>query len=297
MRKALLGQAGLLGLLLGWMACQQSPGVGQTEEGTLMPGAVEVTDTLWRGVLLAGRTLVLEGLSGQVLLQGTEGDVARLRFVRAGRGADAAAARRALRQIQIREEGTTSTFRYHLQARRVELVRVQVEGIVPRTTRLLLTRAGGTVRVEGIEGPIRIHLVAGEVHVRDAADSLEIRLQNGSVSAHFRRLPIDAVVTIQTENGDLWLTLPREADAQIQAETAAGAVRIEDLTFSKRRLQPRGAAGARFDGQLGQGRARIMLRTAHGDIVLRSGGPNGLKLPDLMRPLPPDTVFQEPGAP
>ncbi|WP_196795506.1 hypothetical protein [Rhodothermus marinus] len=89
MRKARLlfcVQAALL-VLLGLGACRQSPGVGQTEEGALLPGAVEASDTLHRGVLLAGRTLVLEGLSGRVSLQGADVDVARLTFIRVGRGA------------------------------------------------------------------------------------------------------------------------------------------------------------------------------------------------------------------
>ena len=296
--RLLAGAIGLLALLLGLGACRQSPGVGQTEEGTLLPGAVQASDTLRRGVLLAGRTLILEGLSGRVALQGADTDVARLRFVRVGRGADAAAARRTLRDIQLREEGTTGSFRYRMEARQPALARVHVEGIVPRRTRLILTRVGGDVNLTGIEGPLRVQLAAGEVHIREAADSLEIRLQNGSVSVHFRRLPADVAVTIQTENGDLWLTLPPEADAQLQAETAAGKVRVAGLHFTERSLQPREAAGARFAGKLGQGRARITLRTAHGDIVLRSGGPNGMIPPDtLLRPLPPNTGLQEPGVP
>ncbi|BBM68823.1 DUF4097 family beta strand repeat-containing protein [Rhodothermus marinus] len=291
-------QAALLVLLLGLGACRQSPGVGQTEAGTLLPGAVEAADTLQRGVLLAGRTLVLEGLSGRVSLQGADVDVARLTFVRAGRGADVAAARRTLREIQLREEGTAGSFRYRMEARQAALAQVHVAGTVPRDARLVITRAGGDVRLEGIEGPIRVQLAAGEVHVREAADSLEIRLQNGSASVHFRRLPTDAVVTVQTENGDLWLTLPPATDAQLQAETAAGEVRVEGLIFTERSLQPREAAGARFVGKLGQGRARVTLRTAHGDIVLRSGGPNGMIQPDtLLRPLPPDTALQGPGVP
>ncbi len=301
MRKARLLfciQAALLVLLLGLGACRQSPGVGQTEEGTLLPGAVEASDTLHRGVLLAGRTLVLEGLSGRVSLQGADVDVARLAFVRVGRGADAAAARRTLRDVQLREEGTAGSFRYRMEARQAALAQVHIEGTIPRGTRLVITRAGGDVDLTHIEGPIRVQLAAGEVHVREAADSLEIRLQNGSASVHFRRLPTDAVVTIQTENGDLWLTLPPEVDAQLQAETAAGEVRVEGLTFTERSLQPREAAGARFVGKLGQGRARVTLRTAHGNIVLRSGGPNGMIPPDtLLRPLPPDTMLQGPGVP
>ncbi len=301
MRKARLLfciQAVLLVLLLGLGACRQSPGVGQTEEGTLLPGAVEASDTLQRGVLLAGRTLVLEGLSGRVSLEGTDVDVARLTFVRTGRGADAAAARRTLREILLREEGAAHSFRYHMEARQSRLAQVHVQGSVPRSTRLDITRTGGNVDLVGIEGPVRVQLAAGEVHVREAADSLEIRLQNGSASVHLRRLPTDAIVTIQTENGDLWLTLPPEADAQLQAETVAGEVRVEELRFTERDLQPREASGVRFVGKLGQGRAHIMLRTAHGDIVLRSGSPSGSVPPDtLLPPLPPDTTLQGPGVP
>lgn len=291
-------QAGLLGLLVGVMACRQSPGVGQTEEGTLLPGVAQATDTLQRGVLLAGRALVLEGLSGRVVLRGTPEEVARLTFIRIGRGASEAAARRTLREIKLHEEGTARVFRYRMEARQPALAQVHVTGRVPRNARVVVRRSGGNVQLVGLEGPLQIRLAAGEVHVRGAADSLDVHLQNGSVSVHFRRVPVDAIVTVQTANGDLWLTLPPNADVQVRAETEAGAVRVEGLRFTERQLHPRGVAGARFDGRLGQGRARVMLQTEHGDIVLRGSGPNGLLPADtLLRPLPPDTVLQEPGAP
>lgn len=287
-------QAGLLGLLLELTACRQSPGVGQTEEGALRPGAVEITDTLPRGILLAGRTLVLEGLSGRVLLQGRNTDVARLRFIRAGRGADVAAARRALHQILVREEGGSETFRYRTEAQQAALVQVHVEGTVPQDARLVITRPGGNLELIGIEGPIQVRQTAGTVQVREAADSLEIQLQNGSASVHFRHLPTHARVTIQTENGDLWLALPSHTDAQVQAETAAGVVRVDGLTFTAQNLKPKDATGTRFEGRLGQGRAHILLRTTHGDIILQSETANKLTLPDtLTRPLQPDTAHAE----
>lgn len=277
MRSAALGRhaaivAGVsLLLLVGFGACgPDDAGVSQTEEGALVLGATEQTARAERGVLLAGRTLVLDGFRGPITLEGSDDDVARLVFTMTARGRTAEKAAEALEEITLEESGDGATYRYAVSAKDPNLSQVRIEGTVPRQAALRLRLGSGHVALSGIEGALDVRLEDGTIQVGGAASEVQAQTRNGAIDVGMARMAAGSAVRLQTANGAVTLTLPRTSRAAVEAQTSAGTITTTGLDFSDRRLDPEGA-GARFRGRLGDGGTTINLRTENGAIALREG--------------------------
>ena len=274
-------------LALFWIGCGgDDAGLSQTEEGALVLGAVEETARVERGVLPAGRTLVLDGFRGTIRLEGSDDDVARLVFVKTARGKDANDATRALEAITLEESGDDASFGYTLRSKNPDLSAVRIEGTVPRQTPLRLRMASGRVALSGLDGPIDVALQGGDVEIGGAGESVQVETRNGSVEAGFYRLADGSTIRLQTTNGNLGLTLPAGVAASVEAQTSAGTIVTEGLDFADRRLSPDGA-GARFSGRLGREGSAVRLRTENGAITLREGTVQRL---DALAETPSDTT-------
>lgn len=279
--------------LTGLMGCTQQADeeVGQTQEGDLVLGQSEVTDTVERAVSPEGRTLVLNGFNGSVRLDGAGADVARLTFIERGRGQDDASAQNVLSGIRLEEQGDANRYEYVMQSEQPERSEVAVRGTVPRSTALQIDYESGAVALSGIEGPIEVEHESGNVQVAGAAASVRVTIRNGSIQLGLQQLSADAQVELQTSNGDLTLAVPETATAQLTAQTQAGSINVQDVQFTSRRLTPQGA-GARFEAQLGAGNATVDLQTENGSITLRSQRAEPLVPADSMTIEPMDTTTQ-----
>ncbi|MFB6271435.1 MAG: DUF4097 family beta strand repeat-containing protein [Salinibacter sp.] len=263
----------LLSLTLGVLlaACQQAgeSDIGRTNEGVMRLGSVEVVDTVARAVSLNDRPLVLKGLRGSVRLMGAEQTTANLTFVRRGRGESREAGQSVLEGISITESGTGAKYTYTLAAEKKKYAAVDIRGEVPRSAALRIDRLSGPVRIDGVRGKLTIEHKHGDVLVLDAAAPVEVTLKNGDVQVGFRTVPEEGPIRLETSNGDLRLRLPPNASAQIDAQTDAGTIRTQNLSFATERFVPVNA-GARYNAQLGEGGPTIELRTQNGSITIQA---------------------------
>ncbi len=251
-------------------ACGSDEGdIGQTEEGGLTLGRAEVEQTVERGVVFGNRTLVLEGFSGRVDLEGADVEVARLQFVKQGRGEDAAAAREVLSGIEITERGGEAEYVYSLSTEEGERTSVAVEGRVPPTTPARINLESGPVRLSGVQGPLSVE-TSGPIAAAGVGEDVDLTTRTGDLLLGLRRLPAEAESRLETNNGDITVVLPAGTSVRVEAQTGAGEIRVEGLAFTNRQLSPEGA-GASFRGQLGSGNALLELQTQNGTIVLRQG--------------------------
>ena len=265
-------------LLMGLSACQRESGVSQTEEGRLVLGAVEQTETLDRSVDLGQRTLALDGFRGTIWLEGVEDTaLAHLTFTKRGRGEDESAARNALGRVTLEEAGDAETYRYMMQSRAPSRTAVDVRGTVPRGAAVRIEWVGGTIALSHVEGPIHVQSQGSTVRVAGAGATVDVETRNGAVDVAMARVPDESRVQLRTANGDLTLTLPASTAASVEARTDAGEINTDGLSFTRRRLSPI-EAGARFEAQLGTAGAHIDLRTENGTIQLREG--RILRLPE-----------------
>lgn len=274
--------ASLLVLLGTAAACQKDAGIGQTDEGRLVLGEAEQTETVQRTVALSGRPLVLDGFRGTIRLSGTDADVATLTFTKQARGRDDKDAADVLRRVTLDETGDEQAYRFTMRARQNDLSRVDIEGEVPRGADVRIRLESGEVRLSEIAGPLDVTAESGDVAIAGAGGSVGVELRNGPIDVGMYRLAAGSTVSLRTANGDIVFTVPSSAQAQVEAQTSAGDISVEGLAFAQRRLNPEGA-GARFQGRLGRDGASVNLRTENGAIALREG--TVLRLPsDLPAP-------------
>ena len=261
---------GVVSVVVGLLAACEQPqtsDVSRTDDGVLRLGSVAAVDTVTRAVAPSGRPLVIKGFQGSVALRGTTATTARLRFVRRGRGTDAAAAREALSAVTITESGTPAAYTYTLDTDGEAVATVDVTGTVPQGTALTVEQSSGPVRIAGVDGPLTVKHEHGPVGLQDAADSVTVEVRNGDVAAHFATLPPDAEGSLRTANGDVTLRVPPDASAQISAQTEAGDIRSQGLPLTEQHFSPRNAGG-QYSAQLEPGEATVDLQTKNGTILI-----------------------------
>lgn len=262
------------GLLLAVGGCNTGGSGGGTQ--------AEVTRRLQRGVTPGARPLVFDHYNGNITLRDTAVREADLTFVKHARAASRDAARKLLSRIRVEERGGSGEFAYKITSGAVARTSVDVQGRVPQGTRLRLYLRNGDMALSGLRGPLDATNENGNVRIGGAAQSVRAETRNGAVEVGMRRVPPDGEVRLETQNGDLRLTLPASASADVEARTDAGEIDVgSGLSFADRERDA-GGAGARFEGELGDGNAQVRLRTANGDITLRRGTVR--RLPGLAPP-------------
>lgn len=259
-------------LMLVLVACERpTPTVRQSDDGQLVLGDAEVLETTERSVTPAGRALAIEGFNGTIDIGVSDGPTALLRFTRRARGTDEATAADVLAGVIVAEADEAARVRFTLSATDAALAAVDVRGTVPRGTNLELRLTSGTVAVRGVGGPLRAIIDNGTVQVTGAAAPLDVRAQNGTLDVSLAQLA--SGVTLSTANGAISLGLPLDASATVAAETQMGAVVVNGLSISDRRLDAKGV-GARLTGRMGQGRHRVAIASLNGEIMLHPAVPD-----------------------
>lgn len=249
-----------------FLAACSSDDVAQNDDGTLVLGTGEVTSEETRGVDPAGRTLAIDLFAGSIDLKATDDASANLTFERHARADDDEEARERLDGIRITETGIDGTYRYTVISDEADRTGVDITGTVPAATPLILNLPNGTVRLEGLSSNVTIRVSNGTVALAGMRGGADVEVSNGNVDAAFAGLGGD--VEIETRNGNLALTLPANASADIDARTSAGRISADGLPLRNRELDPDGA-GASFSAQLSDAARRVMLRTENGTIALR----------------------------
>ena len=152
--------------------------------------------------------------------------------------------------------------------------RVDYRVSVPRGARVELRNVNGRVEVDGVAGAVKAATVNGSVDVTGAASEVDASAVNGSVEVQLARVDPAGRSTLNTTNGSVRLTLPREASAEVEARTVNGSVGCDfdlaDVRKSRRKLEGRiGTGGARFELATVNGSAHI----DRGLSTAASGGP------------------------
>lgn len=123
----------------------------------------------------------------------------------------------------------------------------------------------GRVETQALTGDLRFNSVSGDLTVVEGSGP---RVQADSVSGHvvldLAPTSESARIRLNTVSGEIAIRLPHPADAEVDANTASGAVScaFEDLRVT-------GQWGARrINGTLGTGRGRLQATTISGAIAL-----------------------------
>ena len=193
---------------------------------------------------------------------------------------------------------------------------------IPRSTTVQVRTLSGDVVAEGIGGPSHWTSASGDLRVGVSAGPVAIETMSGDAA-------LDAVtpiaLTVRTVSGDLSVRAPRldllnasstSGDVQVQADLAAGVAHsvssvsgdVEIATASPVRVETQSIAGdVRVSGihrseggrgrrtvVVGDGSARVSVRTTSGDVRLRALGPGAIAQPAPAQPAPTQPAPTQP---
>lgn len=147
----------------------------------------------------------------------------------------------------------------------------EVKGVTGDTTLVGLTgpvradTVAGSVEAQGITGDLRFNSVSGDLTVFEGAgSSVRADSVSGSMIVDLDPAGTPADIGLTSVSGEIAIRLPHPTDADVEANTASGAVSnaFEDLRVS-------GQWGAKkITGRLGSGSGKLKATTVSGSIAL-----------------------------
>jgi DUF4097 and DUF4098 domain-containing protein YvlB len=211
--------------------------------------------------------------SGEVTIENTNGSIRVATWsepkvrIEATKGAPT---RDALRDIEVLVDGEGDRVAIRTRQPKRHLFgpsgQVEYRVTVPHGARVSIKNVNGGVEVAGVEGGLRATTVNGTVDASRIAGAVEAATVNGTVEVAMARVDPTSRNRLNTTNGSVRLTLPRDTSADVEAGTVNGSAHCDfDL-----------AAGAsvsrrKLDGRIGQGGARFVLHTVNGTARIDRG--------------------------
>ncbi len=147
----------------------------------------------------------------------------------------------------------------------------------------------GDVLVSGSPGWLRAKSASGDVVLKGTSRDMTLSTVSGSVTVgggRFERAKLETVtgpvrfagdlerggvLDIDTHSGAVELVLPAKFSADLEMVTISGA--IKNTLSSKRPVTGRYGRGSELNGSVGNGGARVSVRSFKGVITLRPGTP------------------------
>lgn len=214
--------------------------------------------------LEAGASISLDNVNGDVVIDGTAGREARVRYVISG------ASEKTLERIKVKISDDP-------QQLRIEAIHRQSSGWwgndggsvsfelrVPADVELRgIDTVNGNLTIRGVVGEVNAETVNGKIEVEGLRSDAKLSTVNGTIEARFDRFEADQRVSLESVNGRLNVYLPDDADVEVKAETVNGSLR-NDFGLEV----DRGFVGKDLRGRLGDGSARLTLDTVNGGISI-----------------------------
>ena len=136
------------------------------------------------------------------------------------------------------------------------------ELVIPSGVTAELQTVNGDVRVRDCNGELKLESVNGAIEARGVRSSLEANTVNGRIDASVVAIPREASYALQSVNGPLVLTLPRDAKFDLSASTMNGTISstfplpVRDVEIVEPARGPHGSRGHE---------RRVVVRTDEGD--------------------------------
>jgi beta-lactamase regulating signal transducer with metallopeptidase domain len=223
----------------------------------------------WSGALSAGQSIEMQGVMGSIHAVSTESDSVTVRATRHGRSTNPDIRFEVVRT----EKGATVCVLYPAPAprpankcepgargqynTRANDVEVEFAVSVPRGVGLIASSATGNITTNLLSGPVSAYSSSGNINVAMAATDWS------------------GVRELESKSGNLKVSLPRNADVNIAAETRTGSIK-SDFAIGQRteslvaRWKLRGSLGSSARGVIGRGGRELHLSTIAGNIAIKA---------------------------
>jgi DUF4097 and DUF4098 domain-containing protein YvlB len=228
----------------------------------------------WKGRIVAGETIEIKGVNGDVSAVAGSGDV-EVTAVKHARRSDPDDVKI---EVVPSEDGVTICAVYPSDGRRENTcepgdhnhmnvrdndVRVDFTVRVPAGVRFRGTTVNGGVEAANLSSDVDATTVNGSIRIATSGYA-EARTVNGSIVASIGRATWSDALDFATVNGSITLDLPANLSTDVRASTVNGEIVTDFPLTVTGRLGPR-----RLNGTIGSGGRRLDLATVNGSIRLR----------------------------
>ncbi len=214
--------------------------------------------------LPAGGELQIVGGSGSIDVTAADIPTINVEAERIVHAVTDATARGLLPHVRIREEAGATGVLLHEQGLVDGFIGGDVEVrfhiTAPASTRLRLRTLSGDIRVSAISGGLVASTADGRIDGAALAGAVDARSTSGAIVIDIANLADR--VTAGAADGSVEVRLPRDADADVQAQTTGGVVRIAGLPLR----MAEAPTDRRLRGRLNGGGTPVALTTVNGDI-------------------------------
>jgi hypothetical protein len=221
-------------------------------------GAPEARLWVARYPLMAAGSVVVENIQGDIEIEGWDRAEVQVAVIKKAGGPGANPD-----DVDVESQDHRLVLRTVYPGQSAESVRVDYRLRVPRQVCLeRLRTVDGSIKVKQIEGSVDARTLNGNIEQLDVSGSVVARAINGNIAVSLRALPQPpGPVDLDTVNGCLLLSLPSEANADLQLSTVAGHV-DSPYTFTVSDVP----GDNTWRTRLGRGGTVVRLRTVRGDI-------------------------------
>lgn len=223
----------------------------------------------------SGRIEVVS-FNGPVDVQPSKDPQVEVRIVREARASSDAAAREALKRVEVVEE--SSAERVSIEVRPAEAagreggrgrrqgVTVRVEVRVPPGLETSLRTLNGPIRVENVSGRITAAGSNGPLRATGVSGGMTASIVNGGMELDFASLSAPTDLTIV--NGGIRLALPEGAGATLSGTITNGRLDVDDsFTLSGAPRPDSGLAGQqRLGGSINGGGPALTIQATNGSV-------------------------------
>ena len=212
-----------------------------------------------------GAAVEIREPNGRIRVDATDGAEVVINATRIAKGPSDEAARAALANVTIQESATADRVEIDSATGAAGLSlrvsrRVDYDVKMPRAGQLTIKTTNGEITVRSIAGFIKIETVNGDIDVTGLERGADVNAVNGRVQLELATVG-EAGIRCKTTNGQIIVTVPASAKANIAARVVNGVVHTENLTVQSTETNYR-----RLDGTIGGGGPEIRLDTTNGEV-------------------------------
>ena len=131
---------------------------------------------------------------------------------------------------------------------------------MPRELAVIVNNVNGAIDVDSINNRVTVGNVNGGIGLTNIVGSTTVGLVNGQIDARIT-LPLGGTIDLETVNGGIDLSIPRNTSARLEARVLNGTVTVSNLPLRNSVQTPTSVVGT-----LGSGRGTISLGTVNGGI-------------------------------
>ncbi|HXT70698.1 MAG TPA: DUF4097 family beta strand repeat-containing protein [Vicinamibacterales bacterium] len=211
-----------------------------------------------------GATVELREPNGRIRVEATDGDEVAINATRVAKGPSDEAAKAALADVKISENASADRVEIDSNSAagfsfRVSK-RVDYDVKMPRNGQLTIKNTNGEIRVISVAGFVKIETTNGDIELTGIEKGADVSATNGRVQIELASVG-DGGVRCKTTNGQIIVTVPANAKANIAARVINGIVHTENLEVKSTDSSQR-----RLDATIGGGGPEIRLETTNGEV-------------------------------